>query len=134
LKNPGGDRLQSIKHNLRVEDFITFKVKQKKQGYFFVTAEYAIAGHIVDGWVKASQATGIYVRAYYHGDSLRLFKIPSISAKTAIVVKANIIKLLPVVDCNPSGWVKVKLEYDGRMYEGWVSPEDQCDSPYTTCN
>ena len=32
------------------------------------------------------------------------------------------------------GWVKVRLEYGGRIYEGLISPEDQCDNPYTTCN
>jgi hypothetical protein len=34
LKNSGGDRPQSIRHNLKEEDFITFEVKQKAQRHF----------------------------------------------------------------------------------------------------
>ena len=134
LKNPGGDRLQSIKHNLKGEDLVTFEVKQKAQGYFFVTADYFISGHIVDGWIKANDAFGIYVRGYSPGDSLRFRTAPAISAKTIVVVKGYMSKLLPVIDCNPSGWVKVRFRYDGRKYEGWLAPEDQCANPYTTCS
>jgi len=134
LKNPGGDRLQSIKHNLKEEDLITFEVKQKAQGYFFVIVNFAIAGHIVDGWVKTNDAFGIYGRAFSPGDSLRFRTAPAISAKTKIVIKEYSTKLLPVIDCSPSGWVKVRLRYGERMYEGWLAPEDQCVNPYTTCN
>ena len=27
-----------------------------------------------------------------------------------------------------------KIKYKGKIKEGWLEPEMQCDNPYTTCN
>ena len=33
-----------------------------------------------------------------------------------------------------NNWLKIKFNYKGRSYNGWLSPEMQCANPYTTCS
>lgn len=41
---------------------------------------------------------------------------------------------LPVLKYS-NGWVYTQIfDTTGRKSEGWLSPRNQCDNPYTTCN
>ena len=33
-----------------------------------------------------------------------------------------------------NNWLKIKFNYKGRSYNGWLPPEMQCANPYTTCS
>jgi hypothetical protein len=40
---------------------------------------------------------------------------------------------LPIYNCHER-WLYIKfLDEDNKIKEGWLSPEDQCDNPYSTC-
>lgn len=38
-----------------------------------------------------------------------------------------------VVGCS-GDWLKVKRIKGDKIYTGWLSPEMQCDNPYSTCS
>lgn len=31
-------------------------------------------------------------------------------------------------------WLKVRFEMSGKVFEGWIPPEEYCSNPYSTCN
>src|SRR5215213_1443493 len=79
------------------------------------------------GWVFASMlATG--TRGYPNYDSpSKLYASASKNSKALIVVPAE--AEVALVDCA-GRWAKVR--YSGTT--GWLAPENQCGSPFTTCN
>lgn len=131
---PNGKLKKKIQHNLKEEDFIGLSITGRQEGFYHVVASYLIAGEIVEGWIKEDSTIGVYARAYPVGDSLRLMSAPEKSSIAKPLKIAYTTQLFQVIDCNPKGWLKVSILFDGKKHEGWIAPEDQCDNPYTTCN
>lgn len=131
---PYGKLKKKIQQNLKEEDFIVLSITGRQEGFYHVVASYLIAGEIVEGWIKEDSTIGVYARAYPVGDSLRLMSAPGKSSKSQAVKIINNMQFFRVINCNADGWVKVSIQVSGEKYEGWLSPEDQCDNPYTTCN
>ena len=111
---------------------IIFEIKGQNDSMFYVSASYAIAGHIADGWVDKSKQIGVYSRVYEKGKSLILYAGPN-KGKVVAKIKKYQAALLPVTGCG-YGWLKIKLVNKGKTVEGWIPPIEQCANPYTTCN
>jgi len=131
---PNGKLRKKIQNNLKEEDYILLSIKGRHNGFYYVMASYSIGGQIVEGWIKEDNTIGVYARAYPDGDSLRLMNTPDKSTTLNAVKIINSGQFFPIINCNPEGWAKISVIVSGERYEGWVSPEDQCDNPYTTCN
>jgi len=79
------------------------------------------------GWVFASMlATGTRGYPNYNSPS-KLYASPSKKSKALIVVPAE--AEVMIVDCAGK-WAKVRYENT----TGWLAPENQCGSPFTTCS
>lgn len=92
-------------------------------------AEHGEGGDIFKdkGWVFASML-GTGTRGYPNYDApSKLFSTPSKTSRslTEIASEAELV----VIDCAGK-WAKVRY----KQTTGWLAPENQCGSPFTTCN
>jgi len=62
-------------------------------------------------------------------DSSLIYSEPIKNSKS-IIVPFHMVNLIEIKD----SWVKVKFESEGQLIIGWVAKENQCASPWTTCN
>ena len=61
------------------------------------------------------------------------FKLYSSSRGEKIIFNSTESQILNIRGCEGSwAFVSFKTE-EGDLIEGWISPEEQCDNPYTTC-
>lgn len=130
---PNGKVVKKIMHNFQEEDFIVFTIKAKRKGFFKVSAEYSINGHIVDGWIKNGNPLGVYARNY-DNNRLNFFNLPTRTKEPDYTVKNFEKVFFRISDCGTKGWIKVRFKYNGKDLEGWMPKDEQCDNPYTTCN
>lgn len=81
-------------------------------------------------WIEKG-TVGINSRNH-DGQTVNLYNEPESSSK--IIGQFTNIQTLVVWDaCENWAYVEVKDE-NGKKLKGWLSPEDQCANPYTTCN
>ncbi len=87
-----------------------------------------------NGWVSAS-LLGLYTKGYDH-QSVPIYSEPSKENKSSRMV-GNLASdsLVALSECEGK-WVRVKTGiFDNNHYlEGWLEPEQQCRSPYTSCS
>lgn len=131
---PNGRVLKAVGHNQADEDFIFLELRKSTDQYFEVSVHFSLEGHIVDGWVRKSDVLGIYSRAYNSTDTFELFDTSDTGSQKPIVVMEYSQELLPVIDCDSNGWLKVRYSMNEKVYEGWLPKEAQCANPYTPCN
>jgi hypothetical protein len=131
--SPNGKVKKKIQHNIAEDDFVVLSIIGKQGSFFEVVAEYSIAGHIVDGWIKIDNPVGIFTRNY-DGKPLHLFQMPNADNKPVYTIKDYSPLFLKMTDCNINGWIKVKFDHKDSKRQGWLPIEGQCDNPYTTCN
>jgi len=131
LESPKGKVLVKLKNNTKREDYILLKIKDEKAGMFYVSASYAITGHIADGWIHQGKEISICSRAY--DQPLELYASPDPHSKVESVIKKYSPQSMKVVGCSGQ-WLRVETIIEGKKYSGWLSPDMQCANPYTTCN
>lgn len=113
------------------EDEIVVKIAgTNNKGWFFIDDAYRVdVDNILktDGWIAASMlGTGTKGSPNYNSPA-NLYATPSKKSKKVGTMPAEVeAKLL---DCQ-GGWIKTT--YKGKT--GWLPPENQCQSPWTTCN
>ena len=107
-------------------------VRTSNDSMFQVSAEYSIQGHISDGWIDKNEHIGVYSRVYEEGKSLVLYAAPR-KGDVAAKIPHYVQTLIPVTGCE-KGWVRVRMPDKGKVFEGWLPPEEQCANAYTTCN
>lgn len=128
---PNGKIIKYLQHNFNEEDYIGFKILDKNDSMFYVSANYEIKGFIAKGWIKKDKNIGIYSRAY--DCSLKLYSKPNISSKINYTIKQYDPNMYVVVDCCGK-WLKIKKIYNGVSHSGWISPDMQCSNVYSTCD
>lgn len=128
---PNSKMIRFLKQDFKNEDYITFKIIDKNDSMFYVSASYEIGGFISKGWIKKDKNIGIYSRAY--NAPLKLYSKPSETSKICSIIKEYNPNMYIVIDCIGK-WLKVKTIYKGKLYIGWMSPDMQCCNVYSTCN
>lgn len=118
-----------INDTIKEEYYILNIFKIVKQ-YALVSAFTPFDSTHIKGWIK-TQYLGIYPSNF---STINLYFKPNKTSK----VKAKIIKPeyypFNILDCNGK-WLYIKyFDVDKKFKEGWLSPEDQCSNPYSTCN
>lgn len=84
-----------------------------------------------DGWLFLGDYVCVYSRAYQ--GFLKLYNAPCESSGINSVVEGYDSGMYIVVGCS-GDWLKVKRIKGDKIYTGWLSPEMQCDNPYSTCS
>ncbi|MFC6996154.1 hypothetical protein [Rufibacter roseus] len=132
-EKPEGNLVTTVAHDVEAEDFILLSVTQQTSNFYFAAVSFAVSGKSYKGWIKKGKHIGTYARDYDAATPLTLYKEPSTYAGVSVVASERVSNFLEVTSIN-EGWVRVKLNMNGRVIQGWLSPEAQCSNPYTTCN
>ena len=131
---PNGEVLKRIMHNIKEEDFLILTIRKDSLDYFYVDISYSIRENTnTRGWIKKTNAIGIYARNYSLGEKLNLYSRPNLTSKIISTIPEWTNQLYVITKCSQE-WAYVKIKYKGQLKEGWLQPDEQCDNPYTTCN
>ena len=120
------------KNKCKEEDFVYFKIMHKKGDMLHVVAYYALTPEIsAEGWISIKNPLGIYSRAY--STALILYTLPSENSTVQCIIDEYDPGMYSIIDCRGE-WLKVRRVLNGNIYIGWIPPEMQCSSAYTTCS
>jgi len=83
-----------------------------------------------NGWIE-SKYIGIYPSIF---DEIKLYSKPDTSSKVMSTIIKPEYYPFNVVKCFGK-WLYVQyVDTDKKTKEGWLSPDNQCSNPYSTCN
>jgi hypothetical protein len=131
-EKPNGKILQKIKNYMfNEDDIIIFKVIEQNDTMFYVTAYYNYEKDSINGWIKKNDNIGIYSKAY--DQPLKLYVQPDEKSKVLNVMHDYCPDMFIVTEIK-NKWVRVKIKYNNKIYQGWMPPDMQCANPYSTCS
>jgi len=129
---PNGITTKSIKHDLKNEDYLVFKIDKVTDSFFHVKLEYAINGKSFQGWISKSKHLITYLRNY--DSAISLYSKYNTSSKVKAVIPSSSSSSFQIIDCKEN-WIYIKeIIRKSHKSEGWLKSEDQCANPYTTCS
>ncbi len=82
------------------------------------------------GWIEL-QYLGIYPSGWEGG--IKFYSEPTKESKILSVFQKPYYIPLRILKCSGE-WLYVYVYENGIKKEGWLSPENQCSNPLTTCN
>lgn len=133
VKMVNGNEIIPLQNNDSAENFILFNLIKKAGNWFEVAAWNSYdESYIGTGKIYSDVPICIFSREYLpYAESLRLYATPSYSS-SYISDTTYRAEGLRVVDFKGK-WLKVKVLIDNKEHIGWMPPEMQCPSVYTTC-
>lgn len=129
-EKPNGKVVKHARHDVVGEAFLTGVLLQDSAGYFKVSLKHNMMKVAYMGWVKKAEYIGTMTKDY--SGKLKLYTNADAKSKVKVVVK-GMNGIYKVTGCKGK-WPYVEIIVDGKLYSGWLNPEDQCNNPYTTCN
>jgi uncharacterized protein YgiM (DUF1202 family) len=112
---------------------LTFTILDSKDEFFKVKIGRAIEGQQQTGWIEMQKYLGTYARNYSDNDTLFLYSRPDLKSNLTDTINEYYTELYTITDCEGK-WAKVTMKTTDKEFNGWLEPEMQCSSPYTTCN
>lgn len=129
---PHGKIIKYVQNDIEEEDFVMFDLLQKQDSMYYVIAYSGLTNRILaKGWISKNNHLDIYFSAY--DSDLIVYKKANDRGVKMFSDKEHLFKDIEVLDFE-NNWLKIKFNYKGRSYNGWLSPEMQCANPYTTCS
>lgn len=130
---PNGKILQSLRHDFKEENYISFNILKSDSGIFYIEAFDMYEKILVNGWISKSDRLVTCLRQ--PNLDLVLYEEAGYNKKQIAVLKPYYPEYLIVIDCDcKSKWMKIKTIYKGETYIGWIPPEKQCCNVYSTCS
>ena len=121
-----------FKNKCEEECFVCIQVMYKKVDMLRVMVYYSVPPEkTVEGWISIKNPLGIYSRAYKK--PLTIYSQPTEASSAQNIFDEYINKTYAVLDCH-GYWLKIRRILHGKVYIGWIPPEMQCSSVYTTCS
>ncbi len=128
---PDGNVIDSIMNDTIKEDYLSICIKQIQNDYADIAAVYTFDSIDKEGWIQlkylginpANYSSKLFLHLYPNEDSTIVDSI----------TYPQWGDLYSILKCKDD-WFYIKTYNDGKWREGWMSPEDQCDNPYSTCN
>lgn len=128
---PNGNIIDSIMNDTIKEDFLLICIKAIHNNYANISAIHVLDSIDREGWVQLKY---LGINPANYSSTLFLYSYPD---RNSIVIDSILNPqwgdLYPILNCKDN-WLYIKTYNGGQWREGWMSPEDQCDNPYTTCN
>lgn len=129
---PHGKIIKYVQNDIEEEDFVMFDLLQKQDSMYYVIAYSGLTNRILaKGWISKNNHLDIYFSAY--DSDLIVYKNANDREVKMFSDKEHLFKDIEVLDFE-NNWLKIKFNYKGRSYNGWLPPEMQCANPYTTCS
>ncbi len=109
-----------------------FDLLEKNDSMFYITAYSSLDNTLITkGWIYKNNHIGIYSSTYNR--NFILYKIPYNEKEIIAIDKKYNPNMYEVIDFEGK-WLKIKAKINGKKYEGWIPPEEQCCNVYSTCN
>ena len=129
---PHGKITKYVQNDIKEEDFVMFDLLQKQDSMYYVVAYSGLTDRILaKGWISKNNHLDIYFSAYDR--DLVIYKNANDRKKKMFSDKEYLFDNIEVLDFE-NNWLKIKFNYKGRSYNGWLPPEMQCANPYTPCS
>ena len=129
---PHGKIIKYVQNDIEEEDFVMFDLLQKQDSMYYVIAYSGLTNRILaKGWISKNNHLDIYFSAY--DSDLIVYKTANDREVKMFSDKEHLFNDIEVLDFE-NNWLKIKFNYKGRSYNGWLPPEMQCANPYTTCS
>ena len=129
---PHGKIIKYVQNDIEEEDFVMFDLLQKQDSMYYVIAYSGLTNRILaKGWISKNNHLDIYFSTY--DSDLIVYKNANDRGVKMFSDKEHLFNDIEVLDFE-NNWLKIKFNYKGRSYNGWLSPEMQCANPYTTCS
>jgi uncharacterized protein YbaP (TraB family) len=131
---PNGKVIQRLKQNVKDESWLVLSIIKDSGNYF-----YGYIGHTSGepedtiGWIKKEKYIGTFARNYVPGDTLFLYKNANLKSGILSIVLEWTNRLYTIIKSD-GDWAYVRININGKIKEGWLSPNMQCANPFTTCN
>lgn len=129
---PHGKITKYVQNDIEEGDFVMFDLLQKQDSMYYVVAYSGLTDRILaKGWISKKNHLDIYFSTYDR--DLIIYKNANDRKKKMFSDKEYLFDNIEVLDFE-NNWLKIKFNYKGRSYNGWLPPEMQCANPYTTCS
>ena len=124
---PKGDVItDSVINDTIREDYVSVNILKIKNERAQVEIEYSLSKNVIKGWIE-KKYLGIYPVST---SLLLLYDSPRKGASVCDSIENAYWGNFLSVEKHKKGWLYI--EYQG--HQGWMSPNDQCDNPYSSCN
>jgi hypothetical protein len=130
---PNGLKVDSIKNDIKREDYLTINILKDDSNYFYVKIQRSIANLNKKGWIQKSDYIVITASNLINSKTLILYSKPDINSRPQMTLNEYVYLLFKIKACH-GDWMYVKKEYNGIEYIGWLAKTNQCANPYSTCN
>lgn len=130
---PNGNIVKTLKNDIGEENFVLFDLLEKNDSMFYVVAYFSLDREfIIRGWIyNKNNNLGIYSSTY--NKPFILYKTPYNRKEVIATEKEYNPNMYEVIDFDDK-WLRIRTKINGKIYEGWIPPEEQCCNVYSTCN
>ncbi len=133
LDEPDGKVMQVMHNDTANQRYLHVKFYGIRDGHLRTSMMLMGDSIWYNGWSAKTPLFQTSDRNYIQGDSLLLYEEPDLTSAVADTVTGYNAQSYSILSCY-RGWVLVQLEKSNKVYRGWMHPDMQCGSPYTTCN
>jgi hypothetical protein len=130
---PNGLVIAALQNKVEEENFLFFDILDTHPDFFKVEIKHAFDSDPVIGWIKKEKEIGLYARNYDPYENLKFYSSPDKNSKIRAELNEYVPEFYQILDCQ-NLWALVRLDWNGKVYEGWIEPDMQCANSYTTCN
>ena len=128
---PNGIQVDSVINDTINEDYVLIFIKQIKGKYAQIIAQNTISNNIEkSGWIELNN---IGINPASTSPLFLYKKTNEYSGISDTIINPHWGDLYPIIKCKGE-WLYIRTKENGKWKQGWMSPKDQCDNPYTTCN
>ncbi len=121
---------EEMQNDIDEGDYITFKLLAKTDSMYYVNAVFSFKEVSKKGWISRDLALEIGTRNY-GGQPLDLYSSPDENSDVRTLSNCGEM-YCPVIDYE-GNWLKVRVELNNEVFEGWIPSENQCSNHYTNC-
>ena len=132
LTNNSNDKIHFHGESGAEDPYLIAFLTQKERDKFYLFIEQNEQDSIVLYPAILPDTTFLFTYSSQYDTSLVLYDAPY-SQSAIDVIRDYLTIPLRVIDVDGL-WLKVKFIHESQKYEGWLSPNEYCSNPYTTCN
>lgn len=122
--------LMFIKNDTINEDYYLIEVIKCHNNLAKIKAASGIREkEIIEGWMNVKDL-GIYTRPRNEKGIVPIYQNSNANSLKSELITNEILNIIEIKD----KWFKVAYFENDKWKSGWLSPENQCPNPYSTCN
>jgi hypothetical protein len=110
------------------EDYFSIRIIESKNNLYRIMAT-SVRYPGIEGWIMLNN---IGINTRNRNGQIALYDHPAYDSASILLNDDND-EMVRVIDVYKN-WLKIRLKYNGSIYEKWLPYNYQCSNPYSTCN